>query len=190
MGTLLLLLVIATSGSAPGARRDDLSATSAPGPVIEMSGGGFGVRLPRAFARAIEEAAPGFRPFTLDDYADDIRHEYTFTMRQAPWAVVGDFNGDGWCDLVIDGHDATSSYRFCVWGGAAPKVLKLAPPAPRQGGVLIAALQYHDPGRVETNFNNESMELFTDGFNDYAWEKAGTLFFWKKDHFEQFVTSD
>jgi hypothetical protein len=155
-----------------------------------MSGGGFGVRLPRAFARAIEEAAPGFRPFTLDDYADDIRHEYTFTMRQAPWAVVGDFNGDGWCDLVIDGHDATSSYRFCVWGGAAPKVLKLAPPAPRQGGVLIAALQYHDPGRVETNFNNESMELFTDGFNDYAWEKAGTLFFWKKDHFEQFVTSD
>jgi hypothetical protein len=150
----------------------------------------FLLRLPAPFERALLDAVPGFQSWTLADYWKDIRTGYGFTMRQAPWAVIGDFNGDGWCDLVVDGHDKTKSYRLVVWGGQKPKVQTLATSGPRPAEGLDSVLQYYGPGTHGTNFSDDSIELFTDGFNDYIWEKAGTLYYWKIDHFEQFTSSD
>src|SRR2546426_646690 len=96
--------------------------------------GGVRLHVSAATVRALQAAAPGFHPWSLSDYAPEVRSHYTFTMRQAPWAVVGDFDGDGWCDLVVDGRNKTDSYRLCAWGSAAgPRVVTLGtrrlPPA-------------------------------------------------------------
>ncbi len=153
---------------------------------------GWEMRIPLTMRRALERAVPGFRPWTVADYAEDIRRDYCFTMRETPWAIAGDFDGDGACDLVIDGHDAARSCRVCVWGAPGePRVLLLAtarldPKHPP----LDSALQFYGPGRISTNFNDSTLVLFTDGFNDYVWEKAGVLYYWDKDHFAEFVTSD
>ncbi len=179
-----------------------LSATTAPCPVVEKSAAGFTLRLPSTFRQAIHQAVPGFQSWTLADYEGDIRKFYSFTMRQAPWAVIGDFDGDGWCDLVIDGHDGSKDYRLVVWGGERLRVQLLPTSEARRqekarriagkgaGGGRESVLEYYGPGHIETNFNDSSKELFTDAFNDYDWERGGALYFWKDGRFEQFITSD
>ena len=166
------------------------NASASPCPTIKRMKQGYEVVLPVEFDKAIQATAPGFRPWELSDYDPDIRKYYRVTSRQTPWAVVGDFNGDGWCDVVIDGHDSTTAYRLCVWGGKKQsRVLRLTsgllPTLP-----MGAVLQYVAPGEVVTNFDDSSKFLFNDGFNDYIWEKAGSLYFWNKDRFDTFTTSD
>lgn len=163
---------------------------SGPCPVVQKADAGFRLFLPAPFQRALLRAVPGFQTFTLADYWKDIRTDYDFTMRQAPWAVIGDFDGDGWCDLVVDGHDKRKNYRVVVWGGAQPRVQTLATfeRSPAEG--LGSVLQYYGPGTHGTNFSEDTVELFTDAFNEYIWGKAGTLYFWRTDHFEPFTTSD
>ena len=163
-----------------------------PCPRITHTKTGYRLLIPSSFEKALQVADPGFTPWKLPDYSPDIQKEYCMTSRQAPWAVIGDFNGDGWCDLVIDGQDSTTCSRFCVWGGeGGARAMKLASrPRPKTPELAGSALQFMAPGEIGTNFSDESLSVFTDSFNDYIWGKAGALFYWKNDHFEEFVTSD
>ena len=163
-----------------------------PCPRITHTKTGYRLLIPSSFEKALQAADPGFTPWKLSDYWPDIQKEYRMTSRQAPWAVVGDFNGDGWCDLVVDGRDSTTCSRFCVWGGeGGARTMRLSSgPRPRTPERSGSALQFVAPGEVGTNFSDESLFVFTDSFNDYAWGKCGALFYWKKDHFETFTTSD
>src|SRR5262245_4018301 len=90
-----------------------LAATKPPiCPEIRHTAGTTRVDLPPAFSNAISRAVPGFRALTIRDYADDVGRTYRFSRSQAPWAVVGDFDADGFCDLVIDGRSRSDSYRL------------------------------------------------------------------------------
>src|SRR5919197_5021041 len=62
-------------------------------PEFQRTEDGVQLHVPGATFRALQAAAPGFRPWRLSDYAPEVRSRYTFTMRQAPWAVIGDFDG-------------------------------------------------------------------------------------------------
>jgi len=149
--------------------------------------GGVRLHVSAATVRALQAAAPGFHPWSLSDYAPEVRSHYTFTMRQAPWAVVGDFDGDGWCDLVVDGRNKTDSYRLCAWGSAAgPRVVTLGtrrlPPAV---GPSSVALRYVPPGQILERLRDKPVVLFTDAFGEQAPSDSTRIYYWKGGHFRE-----
>jgi hypothetical protein len=165
---------------------------AAQGPRIKQLGKDYQLSLPPATKAAIDRAVPGFNSWRLADYHSDVRQFYLFTMREAPWAVIGDFNGDGVDDVAMDGYTATKELRIVVLShGGQSQVLTL-----EAGGRTPNAesryevLQFVAPGKVGTNFSDDTKLIFTDAFNVYFWEKAGTMYYWEGDHFSLFGTSD
>ena len=161
-------------------------------PQFQRTEDGFQLHVPSATVRALQAAAPGFRPWNLADYSPEVRSQYTFTMRQAPWAVIGDFDGDGWCDLVVDGRTKTDSYRLCAWGSATgPRVVALGtrrlPPVLKPSST---ALRYVPPGQVLERVRDKTVALFTDGFGEQYSADSTRVYYWKGGHFRERGRSD
>jgi hypothetical protein len=49
---------------------------------------------------------------------------------------------------------------------------------------------YTSPGMQYTNFDDDSLFVFNDGFMRYIWEKAGSTFYWDGAKFAEFYSSD
>lgn len=180
------------SRSASESERATVPAQGVPGPIVQRKEDTYEVVIPQAMQDALLETVPDFEPFTLSEYGPDIERRYQFTMRQAPWAAIGDFNADGYTDLIIDGRSSLRSYRFCVWGNPVkPQVLTLMqsgpwPSTPRPGEYL----RFAAPGRRGTNYSEERLDLFTDAFEGIIYEKAATLYYWEDGRFKEFATAD
>jgi hypothetical protein len=161
-------------------------------PTVRLDASGPELQLPASFRDALARAAPGFVTWQLPDYTPDIRTGYTVTVRQTPWAVVGDFDADGNQDLVVEGHTAERALRLCILArGREFEVLTLDSVAYHAGPRAIDhALLFVAPGRLGTNFSDDTVTIFADGFEVYFWEKAGSAYYWKNGHFEEFATSD
>lgn len=168
------------------------SSVAETGPFIARSESTYVLVLPEGMRNLIEKRLSGFSFWTINDYGYGIPEDYKFTMRQVPWAVIGDFNGDGFEDVVADGHVRDRWYRICVWGKKQePELLVLDDHPPESGTPpLGAVLMYVAPGEHGTNFSDESTFIFTDAFFDYTWEKGGSILYWKDGHFEPFFASD
>ncbi len=94
-----LLSALAVSGAY--AQRRDLR--DEPRPTIYRSSDGIWLLdLPTAMEDALDRYNRDFEPWTLDDYRGVT--EYEPSPRQVPWAVIGDFNGDGRPDLAVAGR--------------------------------------------------------------------------------------
>jgi hypothetical protein len=74
-----------------------------PRPAIYRSRDGIWLLdLPPAMEDALDRYNRDFEPWTVDDYRGAL--EYEPSPRQVPWAVIGDFNGDGRADLAVAGR--------------------------------------------------------------------------------------
>ncbi|HEV2642447.1 MAG TPA: hypothetical protein VGT98_07060 [Candidatus Elarobacter sp.] len=105
-----------TAWSAASAQRG--RAGDEPRPTIYRSAStGWLVDLPPAMEDALDRYDRDFEAWTQRDYqrwADG----YEFTPRQTPWAVIGDFNGDGRPDVAIAGrNDRDASVVFILSTG-------------------------------------------------------------------------
>jgi hypothetical protein len=96
---ICLLSVLGTVGA--GAQRRDLRDEPRP-TIYRSSDGAWLVDLPPAMEDALDRYNRDFEPWTLDDYRG--LSDYEPSSRQLPWAVIGDFNGDGRPDLAIAGR--------------------------------------------------------------------------------------
>jgi hypothetical protein len=161
------------------------------GPAVVKSSGRFELVLPPEMSAAIQTAVPGFRTETLASYHSDIQKYYRFTSRQAPWAVVGDFDGDGRPDVILDGHVGDRCYRLCVWGRHSPAVDTLSVRACNRGATgLGSVLMFVAPGERGTNFSDDVVFIYTDAYDAYHWEKAGSTWYWKDGRWNEFTSSD
>ena len=98
--TILTVFSVLVSTGA-GAQGRDLRTEPRPA-IYRSSDGIWLLDLPPAMEDALDRYNRDFEPWTLDDYRGAT--EYEPSPRQLPWAVIGDFNGDGRPDLAIAGR--------------------------------------------------------------------------------------
>ena len=159
------------------------------GPVITKAGDVYHLTLPARLAAAIEKAVPGFEPEDLTSYDSDIQERYQFTSRQAPWAVVGDFDADGVEDVIVDGRAHGRGYELCVWGASA-SVDTLLVERRKWPRPFHAVLMYDAPGDQTTNFTDESLFIWADAYEVYYFGKAGSLKYWANGKWNSWQNSD
>lgn len=72
------------------------------------------VSLPAEMQRAVRKHDADFMIRREADYIAPILAGYKFSPQQAPFAVIGDFNGDGVLDAVLMGHNETRDLTLAV----------------------------------------------------------------------------
>lgn len=121
--------------------------------------------MPARVQAAISAYAPSFKPWTLRDYVPFLYRQYKCSAHQLPYAVVGDFNGDGQRDLVIQGHTDLQSLTLAIVSPGS-KVLEMSRgPLPdpedwygvgeqRQKGLWVY-LSHCPPGVLKRSLGNQ-----------------------------------
>jgi hypothetical protein len=96
----LCLVALFAAPSAQAQRRD---LRDEPRPAIYRSPDGIWLLdLPTAMEDALDRYNRDFEPWTMRDYNGAMQYEPS--PRQLPWAVIGDFNGDGRADAAVAGR--------------------------------------------------------------------------------------
>lgn len=161
------------------------ASKSPPCPEVVKWSHSVHLRLPSALRHALAEAAPGFRPLTMADFSKDVRRSYRVTKSQAPWAVIGDFDGDGFCDLIVDGRTRTDSYRLCAWGSPeGPRVMTLGRRRlPAHVRPSTAALALVPREEVEARITARADSTHSDVFGEQASGELTRIYYWRGSRF-------
>ncbi len=186
---------------------------------IERNGDNPALVLRAAMQAALQEFDSAFAPRQLSDYppwlwqprcaapSDCHGPLFQVTDRQALFAVVGDFNGDGVQDVVVDGDNGREGARLLIMSdGAGFRVERLHPlgvvPAtirrfrsqPRaadQGDLGVGqGLSLVEPGTITSHWEDGPLVLSTDAFIVSHFEKAGTLYYYRNGRWHQYTISD
>lgn len=101
---------------------------------------------------ALDRYDPAFEPWTQDDYPVDALAGYPFSPVQTPWAVVGDFNGDGLTDVAVAGRTDRDAVVLLVLSAGVRRYrafeLTRVPYDPEvPGTILLPVLSFRYPGR-------------------------------------------
>src|SRR5439155_21469739 len=73
-------------------------------PRVEIGAGGFTLHFPPAMQQALDAQAPGFRTVPSASFRSDVAQAAAEDGGVQPlYAVVGDFDGDGTQDAVVEG---------------------------------------------------------------------------------------
>ena len=143
-----------------------------------------------AIASAISAYAATFEPWRESDYDGMLRRTYKFSDREAPFAVIADFNGDGTPDVAIDGHTKTKAVVIAVV--STPGGYRVIEVAHGPGGV--PKIDYVDLVRAPHHFigafEGHPLDLRHDAFEVVWYEKASTLFYWRRGRFVRYITGD
>lgn len=67
------------------------------------------MQLTEPMQAALTKYNPDFVLWTLDDFPKERIEYYPYAANSLPYAVKGDFNGDGIPDIAVSGHDKTGN---------------------------------------------------------------------------------
>ena len=104
-----------------------LAAISLGTPARIVAGNsGHRLVLTAAMLHALDAWDPTFRPWEDRDYQPGIISTLKFSSHEAPFAVFGDYNGDGHIDVAIDGRTKTNTVSIVLLSkGSAYRVIVL-----------------------------------------------------------------
>jgi len=90
----------------------------------------YKVVLVPGIREALRNYAPDFRIWEQSEYNPEVTGLYSFSARQSPSAIKGDFNGDGYMDAALSGRNKTSSVLLAVLSDSATsyKVIEIHQP--------------------------------------------------------------
>jgi len=167
-----------------------------PGPLIkQLDSSTFRLLLPSGMRTLLEDSAPGFELWPWQHYDRDVHSWYVISHRTAPSAIVGDFNGDGVQDVVIEGHDRGRVLRLSLLSQDSGFTFIVLQSYPWDSSAIdrhneISYLAFRGPGHIGTNYNDEQMVLRTDAFEVVTVDKAAVLYYWNGKAFVEFQTAD
>lgn len=92
------------SGGAPSVQAN-ASPTPAPDTPPTISGDVKDKPLPNAATVALAAYDPGFHTWALAAYPPEKLTQYPYSAESMPYAVSGDYNGDGKEDMILAGHN-------------------------------------------------------------------------------------
>ena len=172
-------------------------------PSIRMAGNEPVLTLSKEQKVAIRGYNPDFMIRRQADYLPSLLKQYPFSNRQLPFAAIGDFNGDGRMDVVLQGFDKASELLIAVLSSnSGPYVMeilrsKLVDPKTEFYGMgdhneygLWTYLTFVPRGMVDSPFANQPLKLSTDAFQLNYFEKASVLYYLRGYKFQKYVTSD
>ena len=160
-------------------------------PRIAIEGDRYFLELPVAMEQALGSFDAEFEPRRAIDYSLNVRRTYEITEREAPFAAVGDFNGDEIPDVVVDGDNRETGRRLLILSSgesfAVQEIEELsrlpdsilyfrsardAPRDPELGpgeGLSLVRRQ-----RLQSSYELEALEMQHDAFATHFFEKAST----------------
>jgi hypothetical protein len=129
-----------------------------------------------------------------EDYNADLRRFASDVgPRQALFAVVGDFDGDGRDDVVMHAHKRTAADSAQVFvailNQASPRVIEVQR-YPHYTGPLGEYLTYQKAETVRSGHEKQPLNLATDAFQIVFFEKAASLYYYRDGKFNQYFTAD
>lgn len=183
------------------------SESAASEPAIVFANQSHVLVLPDGIRSALAEYDPTFRVRQDVDYSPSTRETYEYTARQAPFAAIGDFNGNGRLDVVVDGDSERVGRRLLVLSeGQAYAVRELnsfdkltedilkyrrdpsAERHPESGpGYGVSLLE---AGRHQSPFEEHPLELKNDGWIAHALGKAACASYLEGDEVKSYVLGD
>lgn len=105
VGTVATLAAVASVLPFHGAGAQSRRVRDEPRPAIyHAADGSWRVDLPPAVEDALDRYNRDFDQWSEENYGRQLSGT-DFTPRQTPWAVIGDFNGDGRADVALAGRD-------------------------------------------------------------------------------------
>lgn len=152
--------------------------------------------LPPEYAAAVAAHDPAFKPWNTRPFPTWIFTDETVTARQTPFAVIGDLTGNGGADVVIDGHsDGYASRLILLRNGNEVRVVKhYRRPLPVVASVyregFSEAIHLVPPGRYESFFEEEALELENFAFEWLFLEKAAVIVYWRGGEFQEWTSAD
>jgi hypothetical protein len=105
------------------------SSTPVDEPRVEFSDIGFSLHLPVAMQKALDSLAPGFKTVQTASYRADIGQAAAEEGggAQALFATIGDFDGDGAKDAVVEGvaRGDAALRVIAILNGATPSAVEV-----------------------------------------------------------------
>jgi hypothetical protein len=188
LGAVLLLAGCGGAKDDPG--RDAAPRFTGRPPVVRLD-------LPARMRDAMERAGPGFQDFAVADFDTFIWKSqpgwsYDFDGLQAPFAVIGDFDGDGRRDAVVRQRSDTEDRTILVLDQAAgPTTTELyrAPsgPAARATPEWIYLVHVEPGAHVAMD---TTVVLEHEGFEIGYLEKAAEMFYFTGGRLSSVATTD
>lgn len=172
-------------------------------PVIKKIDGEYIIILPEAMEEALQGYDPEFILRRHSDYLPSLIKHYPFSIKQTPFAVIGDFNGDRILDVVLEGHNRSNDLLICILSYAKSfkiveiKRNRLTNPKEEWYGMgnhkeygLWVYLTFVPPRKIDSPFEKRPLKLKTDAFELNWFEKASVLYYFENDNFLKYTTGD
>jgi hypothetical protein len=169
--------------------------------------------------RALSAFDSAFAPRRLSDYApwhyyypcpappDCPKPWFRITDRQALFAAIGDFNGDSILDVVLDGDNGHEGARLVIMSqGSGFRVDKIdplgvVPPQIQQFRTRQRAdgegelgvdegLSAVRRGTYRSDFEPKPLVLTSDAYELHYFEKASSIYYYRKGRWYSYTTSD
>ena len=162
-------------------------------PRIEEQSGEYSLRLPSQIRTAIRNYDSAFVCWQLDEYDNFIRQTYEPNPHQLPYAIIGDFNGDGKDDVILHGHNHANEILIAILSvDAAYSLMELRRSEDSDSTFkpIPDLLTFVAKGTIVHSFDLEdSLKLNTDAFK-WGVEKGSSVWYFENGKFAQFITGD
>lgn len=166
-------------------------------------------RLPKPILLAVAGFDPDFVTWQVPDYTRAVREGYSFSSTSQPFAVLGDFNGDGKEDAMLMGHNRTQDRDLLVLSSEAGyHVQDQAEPRPlsdpkklfwivfdkadqpiREPGLSIYLRKVNRGERVQS-MQAPAFKTRQDAFEKIILGKSSVVTYWQNGAFKDYWTSD
>ena len=163
-------------------------------PQLVLHGTEYRLHLPPPMAAALAREG-SFEVPRAEDYNANLR-KYASDVgpRQALFAVVGDFDGDGRDDVVVHARkrgrpDSAQVFMAILNQSAEPRLIEVER-YPLYSGPLGEYLTYQKPETIRSGHEKQPLALTTDAFQIVFFEKAAALHYYRDGKFVRYQTAD